>query len=259
MNSGVRTPIIGRRDRLERRARYEPHVTEGGRLDPAAYRLIAITDDLRDGTEGLVARAAAAARGGATMVQLRLKHTDARTLADVGRALVTTLGVPVIVNDRLDVALACGAAGVHVGADDLPVAVVRRLAPPGFVIGTSVGSVDEAAQAAGGGRAGSGRGVGADYAGVGPVFGSGSKLDAGEAIGLGGLKQLAALAGLPAVAIGGITANTAAQVLATGVVGVAVIGAIFGGPDPEAAARSLRAAIDRAVPHASRDTDSSRH
>jgi thiamine monophosphate synthase len=90
------------------------------------------------------------------------------------------------------------------------------------------------------------------------VFGSGSKLDAGEAIGLEGLKQLASLAGLPAVAIGGITASTAAQVIATGVVGVAVIGAIFGGPDPEAAARSLRSAMDRAVPQAPRDTGSSR-
>jgi thiamine-phosphate pyrophosphorylase len=205
----------------------------------ADYRLIAITDDLRDGSDGLVARATAAARGGATMIQLRLKHTDARTLVDIGRALVAALPVPLIINDRLDVALACGAAGVHVGADDLPTAIVRRLAPPGFVIGTSVGSVDEASLAAGGGG-------GADYAGVGPVFGSGSKLDAGEAIGLAGLKQLAALVGLPAVAIGGITAGTAAQVMATGVVGIAVIGGIFGGPDPEAAARSLRSAIDRA-------------
>jgi thiamine-phosphate pyrophosphorylase len=210
----------------------------GGTQQPGAntYRLIAITDNLRDGRDGLVARAAAAVRGGATLVQVRLKYTDARTLADVGRALVAALSVPVIVNDRLDVALACGAAGVHVGADDLPVAVVRRLAPTGFVIGTSVGSAEEAARA-----------VGADYAGVGPVFGSTSKLDAGDAIGIGGLRQLAALAGLPAVAIGGITADTIASVMTAGVAGIAVIGAIFGGADPESAARSLRSAVDRAL------------
>lgn len=204
-----------------------------------AYRLIAITDNLRDGRNGLVARAAAAVRGGATMVQLRLKYTDARMLADIGRALVTALPVPVIVNDRLDVALSCGAAGVHVGADDLPVGLVRRLAPPGFLIGTSVGSAEEAARAAG-----------ADYAGVGPVFGSSSKLDAGDAIGVVGLRQLTALAGLPAVAIGGITADTIASVMTAGVAGIAVIGAIFGGADPEAAARSLRAAVDQALDHA---------
>lgn len=205
----------------------------GGR--GAGFRLIAITDDLRDGRDGLVARATAAARGGATMVQLRLKAADARTLADIGRAMVAALTVPVIINDRLDVALACGAAGVHVGADDLPVALVRRLAPPGFLIGASVGSAEEAAHA-----------VGADYAGVGPVFGSSSKLDAGEAIGIAGLRQLTALAGLPAVAIGGITADAVPRIMSAGVVGIAVIGAIFAGPDPEAAARSLRTALDQA-------------
>lgn len=204
-----------------------------------AYRLIAITDNLRDGRDGLVARAAAAVRGGATLVQLRLKYTDARMLADIGRALVAAVPVPVIVNDRLDVALSCGAAGVHVGADDLPVGVVRRLTPPGFLIGASVGSAEEAARAAG-----------ADYAGVGPVFGSTSKLDAGHAIGIAGLKQLTALAGLPSVAIGGITAETITSVMTAGVVGIAVIGAIFGGADPEAAARSLRSAIDQALDHA---------
>ncbi len=169
------------------------------------------------------------------MVQLRLKAADARTLADIGRAMVAALTVPVIINDRLDVALACGAAGVHVGADDLPVALVRRLAPPGFLIGASVGSAEEAAHA-----------VGADYAGVGPVFGSSSKLDAGEAIGIAGLRQLTALAGLPAVAIGGITADAVPRIMSAGVVGIAVIGAIFAGPDPEAAARSLRTALDQA-------------
>jgi thiamine-phosphate pyrophosphorylase len=203
---------------------------------PGVYRLIAITDDIRDGIDGLTMRAQAAVRGGATMVQLRLKHTDARSLAEVARALVTALAVPVVVNDRADVAMAVGAAGVHIGADDVPVAALRRIVPAGFLIGASVGSDDEAALSAG-----------ADYAGIGPVYGSASKLDAGASIGIGEFTRLAALSRLPAVAIGGITAETAPAVIAAGASGVAVIAAVFGRPDPEAAARSLRSAIDHAA------------
>ncbi|MFI5250263.1 MAG: thiamine phosphate synthase [Gemmatimonadales bacterium] len=198
------------------------------------YRLVAITDDLRDGEDGLTARAAAAVRGGATMVQLRLKHTDARVLASVARALVARLPVPVILNDRADIALACGAAGVHVGPDDIPAAAIRRIAPPGFLIGVSVGSDAEVSNA-----------VGGDYTGIGPVYGSVSKLDAGTAIGLLGFAHLADAAGLPAIAIGGITTATAADVIAAGASGIAVIAAIFGASDPEAAARAPRRAIDR--------------
>ncbi len=203
-----------------------------------ALTLIAITDDLRDGREGLVARAVAAVRGGATMVQLRLKHTDARTLADVARALLTALPptVPLIVNDRADVALACGAAGVHVGVDDIPVAALRRIVPDGFVIGVSVGNDDEVANAAA-----------ADYAGIGPVYTSPSKLDAGAAIGVEEFARLAQRVTCPAVAIGGLSAETAPAVIAAGARGVAAIGAIFGAADPEAAARALRSAIDLAT------------
>jgi thiamine-phosphate pyrophosphorylase len=204
-----------------------------------AYRLIAITDNLRDGPDGLVARARAAVQGGATMVQLRLKHTDARALAEVARSLIAVLSVPVIINDRADVAIAVGAAGVHVGSEDIPVAALRRIVPPGFLIGASVGSDAEAAAA-----------EGADYVGIGPVYGSASKLDAGEAIGLSEFARLAALTGLPAVAIGGISAETAAAVMTTGAAGIALIAGIFGGPDPESAARALRSAIDRAWPAA---------
>jgi len=200
-----------------------------------ALRLIAITDDLRDGRDGLVARACAAVRGGATMVQLRLKHADARTLADVARALVRTISVPVLVNDRADVALASGAAGTHVGTDDLSVAALRRIVPAGFLIGVSVGSEPEAATARG-----------ADYAGIGPLYGSASKLDAGVAIGVGGFARLAAAAGLPAVAIGGISAVTAGAAIAAGAAGIAVIAAVFGRDDPERAARELRTQIDAA-------------
>src|SRR5690242_12695840 len=106
---------------------------------PDCLRLVAITDDLRDGTDGLVGRAAAAVRGGATMVQLRLKDIDPRELVQVARALVRALPVPVVVNDRADIALAAAAAGVHVGVDDLPASALRAVVPAGFIIGASVG------------------------------------------------------------------------------------------------------------------------
>jgi thiamine-phosphate pyrophosphorylase len=196
-------------------------------------RLIAITDDLRDGLDGLVARSAAAARGGATMVQLRLKDLDPRDLVHVAHALVATLPVPVVVNDRADVALAAGAAGVHVGTDDIPANALRRVVPPGFIIGASVGNDDEVANA-----------DGADYVGIGPVFATSSRADAGEAIGAAGLAHLARRVALPAVAIGGIDSTNIGEALAAGARGVAVIRAIFAARDPELAARALSSASE---------------
>lgn len=193
--------------------------------------LIAITDDVRDGVDGLVRRAESAVRGGATMVQLRLKDVDARELVDIARAFVARLPVPVIVNDRADVALAAGAAGVHVGTDDIPAAALRRVAPLDFIIGASVGSDDEVPLA-----------VGADYVGIGPVFPTTSKVDAGAAIGPAEFTRLARQTGLPAVAIGGIDADNYRLALGAGADGVAVIRAIFAAPDPERAARALLSA-----------------
>lgn len=200
-------------------------------LDPAALTLVAITDDLRDGVGGLAARAASAVRGGATMVQLRLKHASGRELVEVARRLVQSLPVPVIVNDRADVALAAGAAGVHLGVEDLPVAAVRAIAPPGFVVGASFGGDAELAHASG-----------ADYVGIGPVYATLSKSDAGSAIGVDGFARLRQLGGMPALAIGGVTAANAAPLREAGAAGVAVIRAVLGAPDPEAAARAIRRA-----------------
>jgi thiamine-phosphate pyrophosphorylase len=199
-----------------------------------ALTLIAITDDLRDGVDGLCARAASAVRGGATMVQVRLKAADARTLAVVARRLVDELAVPVVVNDRVDVALAAGAAGVHVGADDLAVSVVRDIVPAGFIVGASCGSdleVDNAKTA--------------DYAGVGPVFATRSKPDAGAAIGPAGFARLGGLVRCPCIGIGGITSENAGEVMAAGARGIAVIASVFGARDPEAAARLMRSALTR--------------
>jgi thiamine-phosphate pyrophosphorylase len=202
-------------------------------FDPKTLKVLAITDDIRDGPAGLVARANAAVRGGATMVQLRLKDVDGRTLVEVARALVAALPVPVLVNDRADVALAAGAAGVHLGAEDVPASALRAAVPPEFIIGASVGSDDELANAGG-----------ADYVGIGPVFATASKRDAGDAIGIEEFRRLAALTGLPAVAIGGITPENAGGLISAGASGVAVIRAIFAADDPTAAARSLRRATE---------------
>jgi thiamine-phosphate pyrophosphorylase len=199
-----------------------------------SIRLIAITDDIRDGVDGLVRRAAAAVRGGATMIQLRLKEVDPRDLLIVARALVSALPVPVIVNDRADVALAAGAAGVHVGIDDIPATALRRVVPPGFIIGASVGNDAEVPGA-----------VGADYVGIGPIFPTASKSDAGDAIGAAEFTRLARRAARPAVAIGGIDASNVRQALDAGANGVAVIRAIFAAPDPERAAQALSSATGR--------------
>jgi thiamine-phosphate pyrophosphorylase len=202
-------------------------------LTPDDLRLIAITDDVRDGIDGLVARAAAAVRGGATMVQLRLKYATGQELLAAARALVTALPVPVVVNDRADVALAAGAAGVHLGVDDLPVAAVRAMAPPRFIVGASFGGPAELAHARD-----------ADYVGIGPVYGTASKADAGEAIGVEGFAHLRRLAALPAVAIGGVDEHNAGMLGVAGAAGVAVIRAVFGAAEPESAARRLREAFD---------------
>jgi len=203
-------------------------------VDPLILRLVAITDDAIERREGLVDRAAAAVRGGATCVQLRLKNAGPREVIAMARALVAAISVPVIVNDRADIALAAGAAGVHVGPADLPVVAIRRFAPRGFVIGASLGSEHELENA-----------KDADYVGIGPLFSSPTKTDAGDAIGIAGFKRLSALCELPAIAIGGITAEVVPQIMEAGAAGVAAINAIFKGADPEGATRLLAAAIGK--------------
>ncbi|MFL5486725.1 MAG: thiamine phosphate synthase [Gemmatimonadaceae bacterium] len=200
-------------------------------LDPKILRLVAITDDAEDRRATLVDRVTAAVRGGATSVQVRLKAAAPREVVELTRAIIAKVSVPVIVNDRADIALAAGAAGVHVGEADLPVAAVRRFAPAGFIIGASLGTDAELPNA-----------KDADYVGIGPVYSSDSK-DAGDAIGIAGFERLAALVERPAVAVGGITADRALQITTHGATGVAVINAIFKADDPESATRAIAAAI----------------
>ena len=203
-------------------------------LDPKILRLVAITDDTEDLRATLTDRVAAAVRGGATSVQVRLKSATPREVVEITRSIMSRVAVPVIVNDRADIALAAGAAGVHVGEADLPVTAIRRFAPANFIIGASLGSDAELPNA-----------KDADYVGIGPVFGSDSKSDAGSAIGVEGFKRLASLVAQPAVAVGGITADRALQITVAGAAGVAVINAILMADDPETAARAIAAAIGK--------------
>ena len=190
-------------------------------------RLMLVTDDRLVEGRDLLALALAAERGGVTSVQVRLKRATGRELAEAVRVLIRALRVPVIVNDRPDVALATGAAGVHLGPDDLSPDLVRRIAPPGFLIGTSVGSEEEAAATGP-----------ADYWGIGPWRATATKEDAGRALGPEGFTRLIRLAGTtPGIAIGGVIPDDVPVVLRRGGVGVAVVSGILGEGDVEAAAR----------------------
>jgi thiamine-phosphate pyrophosphorylase len=188
--------------------------------------MLVTDDELLEGRD-IVEVARAAERGGVSSVQLRLKRATAREQVGLARALVAALEVPVLVNDRPDVALASGAAGVHLGGEDLPVALVRRIAPPEFVIGASVGSEAEA------GNAGE-----ADYWGIGPWRVSPTKRDAGPALGPEGFAALVRRAGgRPCLAIGAVRPEDVPVVLAAGGTGVAVVSGVLREQDVEAAAR----------------------
>ncbi len=181
----------------------------------------------------------AAVRGGATVVQLRAKDLPARAFAalagETARRLAPT-GVPLLVNDRVDIALACGAAGVHLGQDDLPVQDARRILGPGAVIGVSVNTPEEARRAAA---------EGADYVGAGPAFATSTKDTPLAVLGPDGVARIKRASGVPVVAIGGITAANAASLAAAGADGVAVVSAVLGSPDPERAAADLARAFGR--------------
>ncbi len=184
----------------------------------------------------------AALRGGVTMVQYREKAAGTRRMIDearVLRELCRSAGVPFIVNDRVDVALAVDADGVHVGQDDMPAAVARRLIGRGRILGVSAVRAEEARRA---------ESDGADYIGASPVFSTPTKTDAPPAMGVEGLRVLASAVRIPVVGIGGMTAGNAAAMIAAGAAGVAVVSAIVAAEDVEAAARSIRRALDAALP-----------
>ncbi len=171
--------------------------------------------------------------GGADTIQYRQKTGTAREMIATAtslRALCEKAGIPLIVNDRVDIAIASSAHGVHLGQDDFPVRLARQLLGPEPIIGVSTGSLEEAQQ---------GIAEGANYVGFGPIYPTGSKSDAGEAQGLENLTHLAHTLNAPVIAIGGIGETNAADVIRAGAHGIAVISAICCKENPEAAARGL--------------------
>jgi thiamine-phosphate pyrophosphorylase len=179
--------------------------------------------------------AKAALDGGATVIQLRDKKASTRTLVEEGlalRALTRERGALLIVNDRIDVALAVEADGAHVGQDDdMPIELARKLLGPDRILGVSAGNLEEAATAI------AGR---ADYLGVGPIYATNTKADAGQPIGLALLSELARRYSIPLIAIGGIQAENTTAVVQAGATGIAVIRAIVNAEDIVAATRRLR-------------------
>ncbi len=183
----------------------------------------------------------AAVAGGATCVQLREKQASTRDFlneAKAVRALLKDSGVPLIINDRVDVALAVEAEGVHLGQTDMPIADARRIVGRSMLIGISAECVDDALRA---------EAEGADYVGVSPVFATPTKTDTAPALGLSGVAAIRARVSLPLVGIGGIGPANAAEVIRAGCDGIAVVSAIVAAPSPRDAAADLKHLISHLV------------
>ncbi len=200
---------------------------------PQALRLYLVTDSELSLGRPLAEVVEAAVRGGVSCVQLREKRLDTRAFVAQARALRALLAacrIPLVINDRIDVALACGADGVHLGQGDMPVEDARRLLPPEVFIGWSVETPQDVQRA---------QGLPVDYLGVSPVFATPTKTDTARPWGLEGLRAARAATRLPLVAIGGIHAGNAREVLAHGADGLAVVSAICSAPSPRDAAAQL--------------------
>jgi thiamine-phosphate pyrophosphorylase len=215
-------------------------------MEQLDLRLYAIVDPQHSGGHDLVALARAVAAGGATAVQLRDKVNSVADMIEEARALkaaLAPLNVPLIVNDRVDVALAAEADGVHVGQEDMTVEEARRALGPAPFIGLSIRTVEQAAAAPL---------ALLDYVGIGGVYSTASKTSGKPPIGLEGLRQVVQvlrgrIGNFPSCGIAGITAANAEPVIAAGAAGVAVISALSHCSDPQAAARDLRAVVDAAL------------
>lgn len=208
---------------------------------PIDLRVYFVTDAPLMAGRRLVDVVLAAVQGGATLVQLRDPAAKAGALLEQARALVAALeptGVPLIVNDRPDVALAAGAAGVHLGQDDLPPSAARAILGPDAVIGLSVTHPDEMAAVPW---------DLVDHLGVGPVVSRGVKPDAAQPMGFEGLSRCVRTSRRPVVAIGGMSAAAADPCIRAGANGLAVVAAIAGSSNPYAAAREIRQSVDAAI------------
>lgn len=207
---------------------------------PFDLSLYLVTDPKLTARRGLVDTVSQAVAGGVTIVQLRDPEAKGRALVEAARALIALLrplGIPLIVNDRVDVALAADADGVHLGQDDMEPAPARAQLGPDRILGLSVGTPQELAVS---------DLTSVDYVGVGPVRATGTKADAGSAIGIEGLADMRGRISLPLVGIGGLDASLAAHVIRAGAEGVAVVSALCAAPDITTAARHLRTEVDGA-------------
>ena len=201
----------------------------------ALGRLHVLTD--ARGGRGALDAVAAAVSAGAPVIQVRAKDRTDRELHDFARRVVELCaphGTTCIVNDRVDVALAVGAAGTHLGADDLPVAAARQVAGPGHLIGGTARDPELARRLVA---------EGADYLGVGPAYPTTTKAGLPDALGPARIGAVAAAVAVPVIAIGGITAERVPELLAAGAAGIAVVGAVSGAADPAAATRQLLRAL----------------
>ena len=210
------------------------------RLNPNALRLYLVTDQALMRGRPLADVVAAAVQGGVSCVQLREKHLGSREFlaqALILKALLAPQGIPLVINDRIDIALACGADGVHLGQNDLPADEARKLLPPEVFLGWSVESIDDVQQSAA---------LPVDYLGVSPIFSTPTKTDTKDPWGLEGLAVVRAATPLPLVAIGGIHAGNAREVLRAGADGLAVVSALCAADDPRTAAATLRSLCDKA-------------
>ncbi len=200
------------------------------------YHLYLVTDRRWLMGRDLVGCVEEAVLGGVTMVQLREKDVDSRSFFQLAlrmKALTDRYGISLIVNDRLDIAQAVDAAGVHLGLDDLPVQTVRKILGPGKIVGASAATVEEAQRF---------EKEGADYLGVGAVFETATKLG-NESVTFDDLRNIKRAVNIPVVAIGGIKAENAGAVMGTGVDGVAVVSSILAMPDVREAAMRMAAAV----------------
>jgi thiamine-phosphate pyrophosphorylase len=211
----------------------------GEKKTPVDYSLYLVTDgSLSLGRSNLdVIRAAVA--GGVTLVQFRGKDLNTRRYCEEGAAIrdfLSAAGIPLIINDLIDVALALEADGVHLGRDDMPIAIARKLLGPEKIVGVSVFTLEEAKAA---------EAEGADYLGLSPIFVTSTKPELTRAIGIEGIPPIREAVRIPLVGIGSMNRSTACDAVRAGLDGVAVISAIVAEPDVEAAARAIKEEVLR--------------
>lgn len=204
------------------------------------YRLYLVTDRTLSKGRSTLEIVSAAVRGGVACVQLREKNCSAREFIAEAAAIQSFLKehrIPLIINDRLDIAQAIQADGVHLGQSDIPLKTARAIVKDTMLIGISAESLQDAVEA---------EQNGADYIGVSPVYATATKSDTAPALGLEGLREIRKAVKIPLVAIGGLNRSNAAEVIRNGADGIAVVSAIVSADDPEKAAADLSAIIRQA-------------